>query len=277
MNWKRLHLYLFTFCRYFIATMLISYAFSKIFETQFISQPSVYDKPIGSLNGFQLTWYYYGYSYWYGVMIAITQIISALFLFFRRTTRIGVIMFLAFMVNILLVDFAYDIQGAKGMATLLTLMGLFILLSDYKVLVKFFITEPPLFQDQERPSWMNKIVKLKFIYIPVVFIGIFFLINTLKNKYMGRNDFYGSWENSKTAERIHFEAANTFQLNKEPDFKPFIHGKYSFTPDTITLNTASEATDKDVKNTFLQGKYKLDKNNLTIINASDTLHFKRIR
>jgi len=93
MNWNKTHLYLYTFCRYFLATMIISYAAAKICETQFIAQPSVYDKPVGTLTGFQLTWYYYGYSYWYGLVIAFTQIISAILLFFRKTTRIGIIIF----------------------------------------------------------------------------------------------------------------------------------------------------------------------------------------
>ncbi|EEI93318.1 hypothetical protein HMPREF0765_1120 [Sphingobacterium spiritivorum ATCC 33300] len=43
------------------------------------------------------------------------------------------------MVNILLVDLAYDIQGAKGMAIVLTIMALFVLLSDYKLLINYFI------------------------------------------------------------------------------------------------------------------------------------------
>ncbi|EEI93319.1 hypothetical protein HMPREF0765_1121 [Sphingobacterium spiritivorum ATCC 33300] len=33
---------------------------------------------------------------------------------------------------------------------------------------------------------MNKSYKIKFVYIPVVFIGFFILISTLKNKYMGK-------------------------------------------------------------------------------------------
>ena len=124
MNWKRVHFYLHTFCRYFLATMILSYAFGKILGTQFTLQPSTYDKPISSLSGFKLTWYYYGYSFGYRIFIAISQIASSFLLLFRRTTRIGIVLFLSFMVNILLVDYAYDIQGAKGMATIMTIMAL---------------------------------------------------------------------------------------------------------------------------------------------------------
>ena len=154
MNWKRIHFYLHTSCRYFLATMILSYAFAKILGTQFTSQPSTYDKPISSLNRFNLTWNYYGYSFWYGIFIAISQIASSFLLLFRKTTRIGIVLFLSFMVNILLVDYACDIQGAKGMATIMTIMALSIFFSEYQLFIKYFFEEPPLFQDFESPNWV---------------------------------------------------------------------------------------------------------------------------
>ncbi len=279
MNWKKIHLYLYTFCRYFLATIIISYAFSKIFETQFVSQPSIYDKPVGSLSGFQLTWYYFGYSYWYGLFIALTQILSSILLFFRKTTRIGIILYLTFMVNILLVDFAYDIEGAKGMALILTGMALFVFLSDYKLLLKYFITEPPLYQNNDRPVWMNKIGKIKLIYIAVVFIGFFTLITNLKDKYMGRNKFYGTWENTENADILYFEAANTFQILKKNESQTFIDGEYTFTNDSINLvSIPKEGSSKSegIKK-YLSGKYTITEKKLIITSRNQKLEFKRVR
>ncbi len=42
------------------------------------------------------------------------------------------------MVNILLMDFAYDIDGAKGMAVVLTILAIFVFFSDYKELIKYY-------------------------------------------------------------------------------------------------------------------------------------------
>ena len=56
------------------------------------------------------------------------------------------------MVNILLVDYACDIQGAKGMATI---MALSIFFSEYQLFIKYFVEEPPLFQDFESPNWVT--------------------------------------------------------------------------------------------------------------------------
>ncbi|MHC0443698.1 hypothetical protein, partial [Flavobacterium sp. 3-210] len=73
---------------------------------------------------------------------------------------------------------------------------------------------PPLYQNSDRPKWVNKISVIKFIYIPAVFIGFFVMFNTLKNEYMKEDKFYGTWENLQTKERLHFEDLNSFQINK---------------------------------------------------------------
>ncbi|MGV0754911.1 hypothetical protein [Empedobacter brevis] len=273
-NWKKIHYFTYTFCRYFLATMIISYAFAKIFETQFISQPSVYDKPIGNLSGFELTWFYYGYSYWYGLIIASTQIISSLLLFFRQTTRIGIIIFLTFMINILLMDFAYDIDGAKGMAVVLTIMALFVFFSDYNELIKYFIKTPPLFE-KERTIKINKISKLKFIYIPLVFIGLFVLITTLKDKFLSQNQFFGAWENVENNERIYFESANTFQKVNNSTFKPINSGTYTFEKDSIYLKGTQE--ENRTPEIILKGKFNINNNELKIETTKGVKFYKRIR
>lgn len=295
MNLKKIHFYLHTFCRYFLATMILSYAFAKILGTQFTSQPSTYDQPIGSLSGFNLTWYYYGYSFWYGVFIAMSQIASSLLLFFRKTTRVGVVLFLSFMVNILLVDYAYDIQGAKGMATIMTLMAVFIFLSEYPLFIKYFLTEPPLFKDTERPNWVNKINKVKWVYIALVFIGLFFGLSTLKSKFMANNQFYGTWRNADTTaiyKNFNFEVANTFQIKGNYNIDKITNGQYTFTDNFITLKTFSKEYQKflDNDNTnealnpdttkmimLLSGKYQLNKNELVIQNDSIKIILKKIR
>lgn len=295
MNWKKTHLYLHTFCRYFLATMILSYAFAKILGTQFTTQPSIDDQPIGSLSGFNLTWYYYGYSFWYGIFIAVSQIASSLLLFFRKTTRIGVILFLSFMVNILLVDYAYDIDGAKGMATIMTLMAFFIFFSEFPLFIKYFFIEPPLFQNTEQANWFTKLTKLKWIYIPLVFIVLFFGLSTLKDKYMGMNEFYGTWENiDKTAKfkNFNFEAANTFQIKGVYNLDQIENGTYSFTDTRITLKAFTKEYEgflkRDKTNAMLEpdttkmmklidGKYKLTKKELIIENDTSKIVLKRIR
>lgn len=277
MNLKKIHLLLFTFCRYFLATIIILYAFAKLFETQFTSQPSIYDKPIGSLTGFQLTWYYYGYSYWYGFIIAITQITSALLLFFRKTTRLGITIYLTFMINILLMDFAYDIEGAKGMAVTLTLMALFVFLSDYKAFFKYFVQEPLAFNQESTPNWFKKMSKIKFILIPLILIGIPTTVLTLKNKYMEKNQFYGKWINQNNSDKLYFEALKTFQVVKKNENNAYIKGTYTFTKDSIFLYYNNEITNEQQNQVYLKGKYIIKDSVMTISTKQSEVIFKQIR
>jgi hypothetical protein len=275
--------------------MILSYAFAKILGTQFTSQPSTYDQPISSLSGFNLTWYYYGYSFWYGIFIAISQIASSLLLFFRKTTRIGIVLFLSFMVNILLVDYAYDIQGAKGMATIMTIMALFIFFSEYQLFIKYFLEEPPLFQDFESPNWINKSRKAKWIYIPIIFIGLFFGLSTLKSKFMTKNQFYGTWQNTDTNSKFknfNFEFANTFKINGVHNIDKIANGQYSFANDTLTLKTYTKEYEAFLNNdktnailspdttkmvNLIKGKYHFNKNVLTIQIDANKIELKKVR
>lgn len=273
MDFKKLHLYLYTFCRYFIATIIISYAFAKLLETQFTTQPSVYDQPISALSGFQLTWYYYGYSFWYGAVIAFAQIASSLLLFFRKTTRIGILLFLTYMVNIVLMDYAYDIQGAKGMATLLLAMGIFVFVSDYRVFFKLLIQEPPLFTTADRPNWMNKLSKVKYVYIPAVFIGFFVLLTTLNNKFLKKDEFTGAWEQVENKERLYFEAASSFQVKKACETKSYQNGVYEVEDNLLILKADRE----EQAEVYAKATYTIKDNVLTLIQGDKASVYKRIR
>lgn len=288
MNFKKAHLLLHTFCRYFLATMILVYAFAKILGTQFTTQPSVYDQPIGSLSGFNLTWFYYGYSFWYGIFIAASQILSSLLLFFRKTTRLGIVLFLSFMVNILLLDYAYDIDGAKGMATIMTVMALFIFFSDYKVFIKYFWTEPELFSDHNRTDWINKLRKAKMIFIPMVFIGIIWGLSFLKAKFLSKDQLYGTWLNTeKTSEYkyFNFEFANTFKINGIHNIDRLENGFYAVANDTLTLkvyknkikDNAEDDPDKSKTTILLKGKFQIKDSIMVIQNADEEFILKKIR
>lgn len=277
--------------------MILSYAFAKILGTQFTSSPSTYDKPIGLLNGFELTWYYYGYSLWYGVFIFASQIASSLLLFFRKTTRLGIVLFLSFMVNIVLMDFAYDIDGAKGMAILLTIMALFVFFSEFPLFYNYFVTEPVLYQDKDRPNWVNKISNIKWVYIPIAFIGIFYGLSFLKTKYMNKDQLYGTWKNTDTTSILHrfnFESDNFFIINSFYDNKEIIWGNYSLKNDTIFLKCSTKAYQNYRENinanseaylqpdstkniTYIKGKYQLNDKSFIIQTDSSKIVLNRIR
>lgn len=245
MNFKKINPILHTIARYFLATVLLMYAMAKIMGTQFSSAPSIWDKSVGKLSGFELTWFFYGYSYWYGVFIASAQIIASFLLFFKRTTRLGIVLYLSIIINILVLDLAYSIDAAIGMAVVLTLVASYVFLSEFKVFYDFFITKPPLFENADRPSWINKLSKFKYFYIAISIIGLFAMTYILKNKILTQNEFYGSWKpkNYEKWNRIYFEPASTFSIRKGNDFEKVYSGKYKVDRDKKEIEFI--AFDKD--------------------------------
>ncbi|MBO0948995.1 hypothetical protein [Fibrella forsythiae] len=117
--------------RYWLALSIATYGFAKILKTQFQSPDFRLDTPLGEVNGFGLTWYYFGYSYTLAVIIGLIQVGGSVLLLYRRTTLLGVILLLPVMINIVLINLFYQIApGAFFNSVMFTLGLIFLLLLD---------------------------------------------------------------------------------------------------------------------------------------------------
>jgi len=181
-------------CKYYIAYYMFSYAFGKILKTQFSFGPVWNaDSNISEFNGFMITWYYYGYSRTYGLIIAACQILAGILILFRKTQRIGVILLLSFMVNILMVNYFYKIgPGAMQMAFTLTTMGLFLLVTDWRGFKNYFFygTSKPL---DIRPPISKKLSWLPILIIPILLYIRHDYINSFASNYKN-NELVGVWK-----------------------------------------------------------------------------------
>ena len=90
--------------RYFCAFMLFMYGFSKLLHVQFNLQSQLSQQPVGSLTGYQLTWYYYGYSRIYACLLGLTQVAGGSLLLFRKTALLAALLMTPVMSNILLIN-----------------------------------------------------------------------------------------------------------------------------------------------------------------------------
>jgi hypothetical protein len=90
--------------RYFCAFMLYTYGISKLLHLQFNMQTQLAQQPVGTLPGYELTWFYFGYSRGYAVLLGAVQILGATLLLFRKTALLGSLSMLPVMANILLIN-----------------------------------------------------------------------------------------------------------------------------------------------------------------------------
>ena len=90
--------------RYFCAFMLYMYGISKLLHLQFNMQSQLAQQAVGSLTGYQLTWFYFGFSRVYACILGLTQVFGATLLLFRKTTLLGTLAMLPVITNILFIN-----------------------------------------------------------------------------------------------------------------------------------------------------------------------------
>ena len=221
---------------------MFSYAFAKILKSQFdLGLSSTIDESLNSLNGFMLTWYYYGYSRTYGLVIAFTQIAAAILILFRKTERVGVVLFLSFMINILFVNYFYEIDGAKSMSIRLTIMGVFLLFSDWKAFKNYFFKSN--LKEKLIPSIIplkaKNIYWLKFLIIPFIIFHSYKYIADIKKDFLVKNELFGVWEitprnSNNRLDKLYIDYDNGIKVRDTLDH--FYYGDLELNNKTKTLS-----------------------------------------
>lgn len=139
-NSYKIYSFLNTLIRYTIAFNLASFGWKKIFGLQFIVPLSIANKPMNQQTGEWLTWFYFGYSHTFGLILALIQIVGSYFLLFRKTLLIAAIVLFAFMLNLTLINFFYQMNaGALTQSVLLTIGLVYLISSDYQRLKILFL------------------------------------------------------------------------------------------------------------------------------------------
>src|SRR5262249_42671744 len=95
--------------RYLSAFLLFTYGLSKLLGRQFSLPPEIALRPVGSLTGYQLAWFYYSYSHTYAVILGLIQLAGGALLLFRKTALMGAALMLPVMTNILMINVFFHI------------------------------------------------------------------------------------------------------------------------------------------------------------------------
>ncbi|HEX7086273.1 MAG TPA: hypothetical protein VF198_07905 [Vicinamibacterales bacterium] len=107
--------------RWAVAVIAVVYGFAKLNGAQFTVLDSELDKPMGSVSGFWLVWYFFSYSHVYGGLIALVQIAGGLLVTQARFALAGALLLLPVAVNIVLVDIFYGIDLGGTLAAIVFL------------------------------------------------------------------------------------------------------------------------------------------------------------
>ncbi|MES2516703.1 MAG: hypothetical protein V4585_01270 [Bacteroidota bacterium] len=170
---EKIYGFLYSIIRYTIAFNLASFGWKKIFGLQFVVPSEISSQPMNQQSGEWLTWYYFGYSSVFGILLALIQIIGAYFLLFRKTLLIASIVLFALMLNLTLINIFYQMNAGALMQSVLITIGIsFLILLDYDRLVVFFLKKK-----SNLPSILQRNVLLKqTIRISAIILSLLFTL-----------------------------------------------------------------------------------------------------
>jgi hypothetical protein len=157
--------------RYICALLLCFYGVSKLTGHQLVVPSWVAQKPIGSLDGYTLTWYYFGYSHTYKYILGSIQVICAALLLFRKTALLAAVMMVPMMVNILLINIFYSITfGAERTAAfILGCMLLFLWHQRRSLFETLWSSQPTESSSAQTRHWVARGLVLLFVIGEIIF------------------------------------------------------------------------------------------------------------
>ena len=169
--------YSWVFARYYLAAILLGYGTSKILGNQF-ARPDLASmiQPFGDHDPHTLFWEFMGASKSYQIFGGLLETIAGLLLIFRRTIIMGCFLSFALLVNVLMLDIAYD-TFVRVRVVYFILLTAFILLPYLKWLFGTFIlrrveTLPvvPLLVQEKKYKWLQHASKFCLVTLIVVVI-----------------------------------------------------------------------------------------------------------
>jgi hypothetical protein len=124
---------------YYLALIMLKYGFDKIFKAQFyLPEPNTLYTPLGMLDKDILYWSTMGASRSYTIFMGMMEVIPALMLFYYRTRVLGLLILCGVLLNVVSVNFGFDIS-VKLFSSFLLLLTLLLLAPWCGNIVRFLL------------------------------------------------------------------------------------------------------------------------------------------
>jgi uncharacterized membrane protein YphA (DoxX/SURF4 family) len=171
-DYRDLQAWLRLLIRYTLAFTLFGYGFAKVFPLQFRT-PGLQRliEPYGDFSPMGALWWFMGTSAPYTIFAGFSEVLGGLLLLFRRTTTLGSLVAFGVLLNVVMLNFCYDVP-VKLYSTNLLLMALYLASPDLRRLVDFFVrNRPTLPTDLAGPRFSRRSVRIGAVVFQVLFVG----------------------------------------------------------------------------------------------------------
>jgi hypothetical protein len=180
---------------------MIRYGAAKVIPSQF--PPPTLDRllqPFGDASPMGLLWTFMGASAAYTIFAGAMEMLGGLLLTMRRTALLGALVSMGVLVNIVALNFMYDVP-VKIYSLELLAMAAVIALPDVPRLVNFFIRNRPVTPAPLPRFWRNRVVEIAGIVLRTLAVVVVVLsslqgVRAMQRMYVGaeaRSPLYGIW------------------------------------------------------------------------------------
>ncbi|MDB9931102.1 hypothetical protein OAD28_00090 [Flavobacteriales bacterium] len=279
-----LRLYLFNSLVFYLSIQLLIYGLDKVFKAQFFfPEPNTLFTPIKDLCKDIMYWSTIGLSRGYSLFLGGAEILVAVFLWFRKTRLIAIVLGTGIMINVVAVNFSFDIS--VKVYSLFLLLSFIIPLSPYfNYLYGVFTQKENIQKPKEETEIFTKFQPKKWL-LKAGIISLFLVEGF--TPYLQTGNF-----NDDTFERPKFHGAYSVIENEMGIKNVFIH-RYGY---LIFQNEKDEFQDFKMELDSVNNKilifdyrtkkkfplnYKSEKNTLTwiegkILNQEITLQLNKV-
>lgn len=256
---------LYDLCRFFVAFAIISYGWAKLMGAQFTVLDSELDKPLKMVSGFWLTWYYFGYSFFYGNLLGLLQIVCGFLLLYRKTVLLAACVLFGILGNIILIDIFYGVDlGGLQMAVFIELGVVGILSFHREELINLFWTKQnsvfAAVKNSNKIRWLKIALIAVFVLLPP---NCAYYLANYNNRFPTEID--GTWKvinatvpiaaDGKPLTKIYFEHNRAYMtVFKFGDDKWETHN-FETNPETKEINIWEKWLQKDKE--IFGGKYQM--------------------
>ncbi len=170
---------------YYLALQLLKYGLDKIFKNQFyMPEPNTLYTPLGSMSKGMLYWSSMGTSHFYNVFLGSLETLAALFILSKRTRLMGLLISLAVMLNVVAVNFGFDIS-VKLYSLFLLYLTIYLLTPYFSRLYQLLLPKTGTFIPAPDPVvlFRNAFLStfLKCLVVGIIFVEAFYPFIKTKN------------------------------------------------------------------------------------------------
>ncbi len=177
-KWKKYREKIFYFIRiagcYYLALMLLKYGFDKVFKYQFyLPEPNILYTPLGQVDKDLLYWTSMGTSRAYNIFLGSVEVMAALLLLFKRTRIAGLLVAAVAMIQVVMVNFGFDIS-VKLYSCFLLVLSLYLLHPFYQRLWQFlFAPDKTMIPGKDNKHLIA--YPFGYVFIKCMTVGLIFL------------------------------------------------------------------------------------------------------